>query len=48
MFTNVLKGRSALVGPITAKERVLGLVALVWAGESARFSDYEVQLISGI
>ena len=48
LLTNVLKGRSALVAPITAKERVLGLVALVWAGESARFSDYEVQLISGI
>lgn len=48
LLTHVIKGRAALLAPIVAKERVLGLISLVWVGEGAHFSDYEVQLLNGI
>ncbi|MBK9312922.1 MAG: sigma 54-interacting transcriptional regulator [Acidobacteria bacterium] len=48
LFAHVIKGKSALVAPITIKDRVLGIIALVWHAESTRFSDYDVQLLSGI
>ena len=45
---NIIKGESALVAPITIKGNVFGILALVWAKESARFSNYDVQLLGGI
>src|SRR5262249_62303192 len=48
LFTHVIKGKSAMVAPITIKEKVLGIIALVWSNESARFSDYDVQVLNGI
>jgi transcriptional regulator with GAF, ATPase, and Fis domain len=48
LFAHVIKGKSALVAPITIKEKVLGIIALVWFNESARFSDYDVQVLNGI
>jgi transcriptional regulator with GAF, ATPase, and Fis domain len=48
LFTHVIKGKSTLVAPITIKEKVLGIVALVWVNEAARFSDYDVQVLNGI
>ena len=48
LFAHVIKGKSALVSPITIKEKVLGIIALVWLNESAVFSDYDVQVLNGI
>lgn len=48
LFSQVIKGKSALVAPITVKERVLGIIALVWVNETAKFSDYDVQVLNGI
>ena len=48
LLTHVIKGRSALIVPISSKERTLGVIALVWVSEENRFSDFEVQLLNGI
>lgn len=48
LFSQVIKGKSALIAPITVKEKVLGIIALVWVNETARFSDYDVQVLNGI
>jgi transcriptional regulator with GAF, ATPase, and Fis domain len=48
LLSQVVNGESAMIAPITSKERVLGIIALVWANEAAQFSDYEVQLLNGI
>jgi len=48
LFSQVIKGKSALIAPITVKEKVLGIVALVWVNEAAKFSDYDVQVLDGI
>ncbi|HMZ20851.1 MAG TPA: sigma-54-dependent Fis family transcriptional regulator, partial [Blastocatellia bacterium] len=48
LFSQVIKGKSALVSPITVKEKVLGIVALVWVNETAKFSEYDVQVLNGI
>ncbi len=48
LFAHVIRGKSALIAPITVKERVLGILAIVWVNESARFSDYDVQILNGI
>lgn len=48
LFSQVIKGKSALIAPITVKEKVLGIVALVWVNESVKFSDYDVQVLDGI
>jgi transcriptional regulator with GAF, ATPase, and Fis domain len=48
LFAHVIKGKSALVAPITVKEKVLGIMALVWGNEPASFSDYDVQVLNGI
>jgi transcriptional regulator with GAF, ATPase, and Fis domain len=48
LLSNVVKGRSALIAPIATKERMLGIIALVWMDEARRFSDDEVQLLDGI
>lgn len=48
LFSQVIKGKSALITPITVKEKVLGIVALVWVNETTRFSDYDVQVLNGI
>src|SRR5262249_35701338 len=48
LLANLIKGESALIAPITIKERVFGIIALVWVNEPARFSDYDVQLLNGI
>jgi Nif-specific regulatory protein len=48
LLSNIIKGESALIAPIAIKERVLGIIALVWAYERARFTDYDVQLLGGI
>ncbi len=48
LFSQVIKGKSALIAPITVKEKVLGIVALVWVNEAAKLSDYDVQVLDGI
>lgn len=48
ILSNVTKGESALVAPITIKGRVFGILALVWADARARLSDYDAALLSGI
>jgi transcriptional regulator with GAF, ATPase, and Fis domain len=48
LFSQVIKGKSALIAPITVKERVLGIIAMVWVNEGKRFSDYDVQVLGGI
>lgn len=48
LLTHVIKGRSALIVPISAKERTLGVIAIVWVSEENRFSDFDVQLLNGI
>ncbi len=48
LFSQVIKGKSALIAPITVKEKVLGIIALVWVNETAKFSDYDVQVLNGI
>lgn len=48
LLSQVVKGRSAMIAPIATKERVLGIIALVWIDETRRFSDYEAQLLDGI
>ncbi len=48
LLTHVIKGRSALIVPISSKERTLGVIALVWVAEENRFSDFDVQLLNGI
>lgn len=45
---NIIKGKSALIVPITVKDRVLGIIAIVWFNEEVRLSDYDVQLLEGI
>ena len=48
LLSHVIKGKSALVVPITVKEKVLGIIAIVWHNEATRFNDYDVQLLNGI
>ncbi|MFN0107984.1 MAG: sigma 54-interacting transcriptional regulator [Blastocatellia bacterium] len=48
LFSQVIKGKSALIAPINVKEKVLGIVALVWVNETTKFSDYDVQVLNGI
>jgi transcriptional regulator with GAF, ATPase, and Fis domain len=48
LFSQVIKGKSALIAPITVKEKVLGIVALVWVNETTKFSEYDVQVLNGI
>jgi len=48
LLTHVIKGRSALIVPISAKQRTLGVIAIVWVSEENRFSDFDVQLLNGI
>jgi Nif-specific regulatory protein len=48
LLSKVIKGESALIAPITIKNDVFGIMALVWVNVAARFSDYEEQLLNGI
>ncbi len=48
LFSQVIKGKSALIAPINVKEKVLGIVSLVWVNETTKFSDYDVQVLNGI
>ena len=48
LFSQVIKGKSALIAPITVKEKVLGIIALVWVNETTKFSDYDVQVLNGL
>jgi transcriptional regulator with GAF, ATPase, and Fis domain len=48
LFSNVIRGKSALIAPLASKERVLGIIALVWFHEQAHFSDYDLHLLNGI
>ncbi|MDQ3009887.1 MAG: sigma 54-interacting transcriptional regulator [Acidobacteriota bacterium] len=48
LFSQVIKGKSALIAPIHVKEKVLGIVAMVWVNDAKRFSDYDVQVLNGI
>lgn len=48
LLSNIIRGESALIAPITVRGRVIGIVALVWHHEATRFSDYEVKLLTGI
>lgn len=48
LLSNIIRGESALIAPIAVRDRVFGIVALVWHNETRRFSDYETQLLIGI
>ncbi len=48
LFTHVINGKSALIAPITSKDKVLGIIALVWFNDTSRFTDYDVQILNGI
>ncbi len=48
LMSHFVRGRSALFAPVIAKEKALGLLALVWVGDAPRFSDYEAQLLEGM
>jgi transcriptional regulator with GAF, ATPase, and Fis domain len=48
LFTHVINGKSALIAPIAIKDKVLGIIGLVWFNDTARFSDYDVQILNGI
>lgn len=48
LFTNVIRGKSALVVPVTVKEKVLGIIAIVWFDQAVRLNDYDVQMLEGI
>lgn len=48
LLNTILRGRSGLFAPITVKGKVLGALIVVWATETAKLSDYEVQLLTGI
>ncbi len=48
VLNNIIKGESALIAPVIIKGNIFGILALVWANETARFSSYESQLLSGI
>ena len=37
-----------MIAPVIIKGNIFGILALVWANETARFSSYESQLLSGI
>ncbi len=48
LFANLMRGKSALIAPLASKERILGIIALVWFNEATQFSDYDLQLLNGI
>ncbi|HWQ32297.1 MAG TPA: sigma 54-interacting transcriptional regulator [Blastocatellia bacterium] len=48
LLSNIIKGESALIAPITVRDRTFGIVGLVWHNEDRRFSNYETQLLTGI
>ncbi|MFN7944454.1 MAG: sigma 54-interacting transcriptional regulator [Blastocatellia bacterium] len=48
LLSNLIRGESALIAPIAVRDRIFGIVALVWHSEARRFSDYETQLLTGI
>lgn len=48
LLSNIIRGESALIAPISVRDRIFGIVALVWHNETRRFSDYETQLLIGI
>jgi transcriptional regulator with GAF, ATPase, and Fis domain len=48
LFTHIINGKSALIAPIAIKDKVLGIIALVWFNDTARFSNYDVQILNGI
>jgi transcriptional regulator with GAF, ATPase, and Fis domain len=48
LFAQVIRGKSALISPITIKEKVLGIISLVWFNESTKFSDYDEHILNGI
>jgi transcriptional regulator with GAF, ATPase, and Fis domain len=48
LFAHVIDGKSALVAPVATKDKVLGIIALVWYNDKARFSDYDVKILNGI
>ncbi|MFN0087794.1 MAG: sigma 54-interacting transcriptional regulator, partial [Blastocatellia bacterium] len=48
LLAHVIKGKSALIAPITIKEKILGIIAMVWVNDPVKFTDYEVQVLNGI
>jgi two-component system NtrC family response regulator/two-component system response regulator AtoC len=48
LLSNIIRGESALIAPITVREKAFGIVAMVWHSEATRFSNYEEQLLTGI
>ena len=48
LLAQVIRGKSALIAPITIKEKVLGIIAMVWVNEPVKFTDYDVQVLGGI
>ncbi len=48
LFSRVIRGKSALIAPITVKDKVLGIIAIVWFGESIRLGDHDVLILEGI
>jgi transcriptional regulator with GAF, ATPase, and Fis domain len=47
LFSHAIQGKSALIVPISTKERVLGILAVVWYTHATKLTDYHVQLLSG-
>ncbi len=48
LFAHIIRGKSALIAPITIKEKVLGILAMVWVNIPVKFTDYDAQLLNGI
>ncbi|HZS04330.1 MAG TPA: sigma 54-interacting transcriptional regulator [Blastocatellia bacterium] len=48
LLSNIIRGESALIAPIAVRNRIFGIVGLVWHNEATRFTDYETQLLTGI
>ncbi|NDD62671.1 MAG: sigma-54-dependent Fis family transcriptional regulator [Acidobacteria bacterium] len=48
LFAHVLRGKSALIVPITVKERVLGIISILWLNEESDLSDYDLKLLEGL
>ncbi|MGA1369811.1 MAG: sigma 54-interacting transcriptional regulator, partial [Blastocatellia bacterium] len=48
LFSHVIQGKTALIVPVTVKEKVLGILAVVWYAHPAKLSEYHVQLLGGL
>ncbi|MFZ4629809.1 MAG: sigma 54-interacting transcriptional regulator [Blastocatellia bacterium] len=48
LFSHVIQGKTALIVPVTVKEKVLGILAVVWYAHPTKLSEYHVQLLGGL